>query len=159
MADSVDTRVRVLRLLNTMLTVRPDRDPESFCEMDPDLMARLCVAALRTRVENSVGVRSAIERRCRGAKGEIGGVVGLCWEYCRTVMVTGLGWLRHANWASVLRPLRPDSWPDSLSAGIIVEGERNKKIVGERRQIMSQLKMEKSGGKESHRSPQSGLLI
>jgi hypothetical protein len=42
-------------------------------EMEPDLMAVLCVAALRTRVVSSVGVRSAIERRCRGANGEVCG--------------------------------------------------------------------------------------
>ena len=42
--------------------------------MEPDLMARLWEEALRTRVANSVGVRSAMESRCRGAKGEVAGV-------------------------------------------------------------------------------------
>lgn len=37
-------------------------------------MARLWEEALRTRVANSVGVRSAIESRWRGAKGEVAGV-------------------------------------------------------------------------------------
>lgn len=44
--------------------------------MVPDLIDRLCEAALRTRALNSVGVRSAIERRWRGANGEVGGMVG-----------------------------------------------------------------------------------
>lgn len=39
-------------------------------------MAVLCKAALRTRAVNSAGARSAIERRWRGAKGEVGGVAG-----------------------------------------------------------------------------------
>jgi hypothetical protein len=37
-------------------------------------MARLWWEALRIRVVNSVGARSAIERRCLGAKGEVDGV-------------------------------------------------------------------------------------
>lgn len=38
-------------------------------------MVRLCEDALRTRVANSVEVRSAMERKWRGANGEVGGVV------------------------------------------------------------------------------------
>ena len=41
-----------------------------------DLMSTLCFPALRTRVVSSWGVRSAMESRCRGAKGEVCGVAG-----------------------------------------------------------------------------------
>lgn len=55
--------------------------------MVPDLMARLCEAALRTRAVNSVGVTSAMESRWRGAKGDIGGVVGVGFdEYVRRAL-------------------------------------------------------------------------
>lgn len=43
-------------------------------------MAVLCEEAFRTRVVNSDGVRSAIERKCRGAKGEVEGVEGVALE-------------------------------------------------------------------------------
>lgn len=46
-------------------------------------MAALCEEAFRTRVVNSDGVRSAIERRCRGAKGDVEGVEGVELEYAR----------------------------------------------------------------------------
>lgn len=58
-----------------MATVFPRSDPCRFWGIDPDLMARLCEEALRTRVANSVGERSAMERKWRGAKGEAGGMV------------------------------------------------------------------------------------
>lgn len=64
-----------------MATVLPDREPRRFLGIDPDLMAFLWAEALRTSVANSAGVRSAIESRCLGAKGEVGGVEGE--EYCR----------------------------------------------------------------------------
>lgn len=71
-APSVDTRVRVLLLLKVMATVFPAND----CRIEwgispvPDLMAVLCWWAFRTRVVSSAGVRSAMERRCRGATGD-----------------------------------------------------------------------------------------
>lgn len=61
-------------MLNIMATVLPERAPWRDWGMEPDLMARLWEEALRTRVANSVGVRSAIESRWRGAKGEVAGV-------------------------------------------------------------------------------------
>lgn len=73
-APSVDIRVRVLRLLNIMATVLPVRAPRRFFGIEPDLMARLWEWALRTRLVSSVGVRSAMDRRWRGAKGEVAGV-------------------------------------------------------------------------------------
>jgi hypothetical protein len=75
-APSVETRVRVLLLLNASATVLPER---AFWINDgvlPDFMAFLREAALRTRVVSSWGVRSAMERRCRGANGEVCGVEG-----------------------------------------------------------------------------------
>ena len=42
-----------------------------------DLMVFLCFAAFRTSVVSSWGVRSAMERRWRGAKGEVVGVEGV----------------------------------------------------------------------------------
>jgi len=82
-AASVETRVRVLRLLNIIATVLPLREPSRFLGTDPDLMAVLWELALRTRVVSSAGVRSAIERKCRGAKGEVAGVEGVELEYAR----------------------------------------------------------------------------
>lgn len=76
-AASVETRVRVLRLLNIMATDFPVRLPRRFLGIEPDLIAVLCEEALRTRVVSSVGVRSAMERKCRGAKGEVAGVDGV----------------------------------------------------------------------------------
>lgn len=75
-APSVETLVRVLRLLKVMATVLPDSAPSRFLGMEPDLITCLCEEALRTRVTSSCGVRSAIERRCRGAKGEVCGEAG-----------------------------------------------------------------------------------
>jgi hypothetical protein len=45
--------------------------------MEPDLREVLWEEALRTRVVSSEGVRSAIERKWRGAKGEVCGVEGV----------------------------------------------------------------------------------
>ena len=73
-AASVETRVLVLRLENMIAIVCPRRDCERVGSKALDFAACLWVAALRTRVESSVGERSDIERRCRGAKGEVAGV-------------------------------------------------------------------------------------
>ena len=77
-APSVDTLVRVLRLLKVMATVFPASAPRSECGISPvaPLIAALCAPAFRTSVVSSPGVRSAMERRCRGAKGDILGAVG-----------------------------------------------------------------------------------
>jgi len=82
MAPSVEILVLVLRLLNIMAMVLPVRAPRRFFGIEPDLMARLWEWAFRTRLVSSVGVRSAIEIRWRGAKGDVGGVEGV--EYVRT---------------------------------------------------------------------------
>ena len=75
-APSVLTRVRVLRLLKIMAMVLPERVPRIEVGIEPDLMACLWEWALRTRVVSSAEERSAIERRDRGAKGEVGAAVG-----------------------------------------------------------------------------------
>jgi hypothetical protein len=81
MAPSVDTRVRVLRLLKVMATVRPARELRRPCGISPvDLMPVLCLSALRTSVVSSAGVRSAMDSRWRGAKGEVWGVGGVYVE-------------------------------------------------------------------------------
>jgi len=80
-AASVETRVRVLRLLNIIATVLPVKEPRMFLGTEPDLIAVLWEEALRTRAVSSIGVRSAIERKCRSAKGEVDGVAGE--EYVR----------------------------------------------------------------------------
>lgn len=76
MAPSVLTRVRVERLLNIIATVWS----RSLCwrleGTEPDLTADLWEEALRTSWVSSCGVRSAMERRWRGAKGEVCGVEG-----------------------------------------------------------------------------------
>lgn len=76
-AASVLTRVRVLRLLNIRAMVLPESLPARAAGVTPDLMAVLWDEALLRRVLNSVGVRSAIERRCLGANGEVSGWAGL----------------------------------------------------------------------------------
>lgn len=77
-APSVDTLVRVLRLLKVIATVFPANAPRRVCGTSPvpDLIAVLCWWALRTSEVSSAGVRSAMESRCRGAKGDVGGVAG-----------------------------------------------------------------------------------
>lgn len=62
-AASVETRVRVDRLLNIIATVLPESAPWRCEGVEPDLMAVLEEDALRTRVVSSLGVRSAMERR------------------------------------------------------------------------------------------------
>jgi hypothetical protein len=79
-AASVETRVRVDRLLNIIATVLPLKLPNRFRGIEPDFMAVLCKEALRTRVVSSEGVRSAIERKWRGANGEVRGVAAVPWE-------------------------------------------------------------------------------
>jgi cobalamin synthase len=69
--------VRVLSLLKVRATVLPASALRR--EMGTslvDLMTVLWWWAFRTRVLSSVGVRSAIERRCRGAKGDVVGAAG-----------------------------------------------------------------------------------
>jgi cobalamin synthase len=77
-APSVDTRVRVLLLLKVMATVLPANAPRRVCGISPvpDLIAVLCWCAFRTSVVSSAGVRSAIESKCRGANGDVGGAAG-----------------------------------------------------------------------------------
>lgn len=65
-AASVDTRVRVLRLLNIMAMVCPDRLLASDFGVWPALTAVLCSEALRTSFVNSAGLRSLMDVRCRG---------------------------------------------------------------------------------------------
>ena len=67
----------MLRLLKVMATVLPASAPSIDSGMDPDLIACLWREAFRTKAVNSVELRSAIERRCRGANGEVGGVEGV----------------------------------------------------------------------------------
>ena len=62
-AASVDTRVRVLRLLNIIAMVFPARSLLIKNGDDPDLTAAFREDALRTNVENSVGVRSLMDKR------------------------------------------------------------------------------------------------
>lgn len=67
----------MLLLLKVMATVLPVRAPRRDFGIEPDFMDCLCEKALRTRVVSSVELRSAIERRCRGANGEVEGVEGV----------------------------------------------------------------------------------
>lgn len=77
-AASVDTRVRVERLLNIIATAWPLNFALMAKGTSPAFMEVLWEEALRTRCVSSVGVRSAIERKWRG--GAVG-VVGV--EYVR----------------------------------------------------------------------------
>ena len=76
-APSVDTRVLVDRLENIIAMVLPARDDARFCDTKPDFIALLCKAALRIKVFSSVLERSLIDKKWRGAKGEIWGVDGV----------------------------------------------------------------------------------
>lgn len=76
-AASVETRVRVERLENMIAIVLPVREVDSERGVRPDLMDSLCERAFWTSFVNSAGVRSAIERRWRGAKGEVFGAGGV----------------------------------------------------------------------------------
>jgi hypothetical protein len=78
----VDTRVLVLRLENGMAIVLPDNELSNEEGIEEDLRACLWECADRTRVVNSAGVRSAIESRCRGAKGEVNGDELLYERHC-----------------------------------------------------------------------------
>jgi hypothetical protein len=71
----------VLRLLNIKAMVLLESLPARAAGVVPDLMATLWEDALLMRMLNSVGVRSAIERRCRGANGEVSGWAGLEGEF------------------------------------------------------------------------------
>lgn len=62
-AASVDTRVRVLRLLKVIATVLFERPVLSESGASPSFTDFLWVAALRTRLVNSVGLRSLIDIR------------------------------------------------------------------------------------------------
>ena len=78
MADSVLTRVRVERLVNIMAIFLPRSDAwRCFGSGWPDLMADLWADALRMSFVSSAGVRSAVERKWRGANGEVGFVEGV----------------------------------------------------------------------------------
>lgn len=74
----------MLRLLNIIATVLPDSAPSKLRGTDPLLMVFLCCDALRTKVVNSAGVKSAIDKKWRGANGETGGVVADEYARCST---------------------------------------------------------------------------
>lgn len=74
-------------------------------------MAVLWEEALRTRVVSSAGVRSAMESKWRGAKGEVAGVAGEEWlrfealERCCRAALAGRIWavegiLDWINWVN-----------------------------------------------------------
>lgn len=94
MAPSVDTRVLVDRLENSIATVLPAKDDARFCDKNPDFIALLCKAALRINVFSSVLERSLIDKKWRGAKGEVLGIDGVEGEgvvaYARHCARTGL---------------------------------------------------------------------
>ena len=62
-----------------MATVLPARLPSTLLGIAPDLREVLWEDALRTRAVSSVGVRSAMERKWRGANGEVWGAAALEW--------------------------------------------------------------------------------
>ena len=68
---------------------------------EPDLMVVLWEEALRTRVVSSVGVRSAMESKWRGAKGEVAGVAGE--EYVRLRIWRGVVELPERGGAELLK--------------------------------------------------------
>jgi hypothetical protein len=74
--------VRVLRFEKAIAIVFPVSAPRSDLGIWPDLIARLCEAALRTRMVSSAGVKSVIDKRWRGANGEVYGCDGEL-EYAR----------------------------------------------------------------------------
>ena len=71
MADSVETRVRVLRLLKSSAMVLCASTLVRLFGMLPNFRADLWEEAFRIRFENSSTSRSAMERRCRGAGGDM----------------------------------------------------------------------------------------
>ena len=60
-----------------MATVFPVSEPSRDLGTEPDLIACLCDAAFLTSVVSSDGLRSAMESRWRGAKGDTDGVAEL----------------------------------------------------------------------------------
>ncbi len=64
----------MLRLLNVRATDFPLSAPRMDLGTEPDFMASLCECALRTRVTSSAALRSAMERKWRGANGDVGDV-------------------------------------------------------------------------------------
>lgn len=66
MAPSVETRVRVERLLNIMATVWPARAVLLALSLESEATWALLAAALRMRAVNSLVVRSLMEVRWRG---------------------------------------------------------------------------------------------
>lgn len=95
MAASEETRVRVERLVKMRGIVLVERALERDLGRDPDLMADLWDEALWTSLVSSGLVRSAMERRWRGAKGDVGGVEGepaLAEERKRVVVFWRVRW-------------------------------------------------------------------
>lgn len=81
MAPSSETRVRVERFDIIIAIVSPDRLVASGKGISfVDLMLALWAAALRISVVNSGVERSVSESKCRGAKGDVGGVDGVAEE-------------------------------------------------------------------------------
>lgn len=74
MAASEETRVRVLRLVKIKGIVFVERAFFRWGGREPDLIEDLWEEALEMRVVNSGVVRSEIERKWRGAKGDVAGV-------------------------------------------------------------------------------------
>lgn len=87
MAASEETRVRVERFVKIKGIVFVDKAPERDLGSLPDLMADLWEEALETSLVSSGVVRSAMERKWRGAKGDVGGVEGELVERERMVML------------------------------------------------------------------------
>lgn len=79
-AASVDIRVRVERFENVIATVFPYRADRSSGRLVPLLSAVLCEEAFRMSATSSVGPKSEMERKWRGAKGEVSGVLGVAAE-------------------------------------------------------------------------------
>ena len=67
--------MRVLRLLNMRAMVLPVRALTMVFGTEPDFSEVLCEEEVRIRDVSSDGVRSLMERRCRGAKGKVWGMV------------------------------------------------------------------------------------
>lgn len=65
-APSVDTRVRVLLLLNIMATVLPVRELPRPASLSAFVTSALEAAAFRRSFVNSAGVKSLIAKRWRG---------------------------------------------------------------------------------------------
>jgi len=88
--------VRVERLVKIRGIVFVERAPERDLGRFPDLMEDLWEEALWTSFVSSGVVRSAMESRWRGAKGEVGGVEGepeLAEERKRVVVDLRVRWV------------------------------------------------------------------